>query len=90
MPNLEAFEEKISSSVSPSLSAKEMAERIVLAALETEYGRNFTLSPGFAKMVDTLAEVVVTNPELRRQALHLASIYIKKNRDNQKDLRKGT
>ena len=90
MPNLEAFEKKISSSVNPGLSAKEMAERIVLAALETEYGRSFTLSRGFAKMVNSLAEVVVTNPELRRQALHLASVYIKKNRDSQKDTRKGT
>lgn len=90
MPNLEAFEEKIANNLQPSLSAKEMAERIVIAALETEYGRSFTMTRGFAKMVSALAEVVVTNPELRRQALHVASAYIKKNRDHQKNLRKGS
>jgi hypothetical protein len=90
MPNLEAFEEKINSNIHPSLSAKEVAERIVVAALEAEYGRSFTLTRGFAKMVDALAEVIVTNPELRRQALSVASAYIKKNRDHQKNIRKGT
>jgi len=89
MPNLEAFEEKLSN-INPSLSAKEMAERIVIAALEAEFGKSFTLSRGFAKMVDALAEVLVTNPDLRRQALSVASVYIKKNRDHQKNLRKRT
>lgn len=85
MPNLEAFEEKIGTFIHPSLSAKEMATQIVTAALEAEFGRSFTLSRGFDKMVNTLAEVVVTNPDLRRQALAVASFYIKKNRDHQKD-----
>jgi hypothetical protein len=78
MPNYEAFEQKITGNLSPGLSAKELAERFVVAALETEYGRNFTTSPGFAKMVDTLAESIVTNPELRRQTLAMASLYTKK------------
>lgn len=85
MPSLELFEENISSRLHPSLSAKEMAERFVVAALEAEFGRAFTLSPGFAKMVSTLAEMIVTNPDLRRQTLSVASSLIKKNRDNQKD-----
>ncbi len=84
MSNLEAFEEKIASDLHPSLSAREMAERIVTAVLEAEYGRSFTMSPNFAKMVNTLADILVTNPELRRQALGIASAYIKKNRDRQK------
>lgn len=83
MPGFELFEEKISKNVHSNLSAKEMAERIVIAALETEFGRSFTLSPNFAKMVDALAEVIVTNPDLRRQALAVASTCIKKNRDHQ-------
>ena len=88
MPNLEAFEEKISGAIQPSLSAKEMAERFVIAALEAEWGKTFTLSPGFAKMVNVLAEILVTNPDLRHQALSVASAYIKKNRD--KNRAKGT
>jgi len=90
MPNLEIFEEKLSQNIGPDLSAKEMAECIVASALETEFGKSFTMSRGFAKMVNALAEVIVTNPELRRQALAVASVYIKKNRDHQKNLRKGS
>ncbi|MBI5078746.1 hypothetical protein HZB08_01845 [Candidatus Saganbacteria bacterium] len=82
--NLKVFEENLTAAIDPALSAKGMAERIVTAALEAEFGKAFTLSPGFAKIVGTLAEVVVTNPELRRQALAVASVYIKKNRDRQK------
>jgi len=83
MPNFEAFEEKIGQLIHPSHSSKEMARQIVVAALETEFGRTFTLSPSFAKMVDTLADVIVTNPDLRRQALSVASYYNKKNREHQ-------
>lgn len=85
MPNLEAFAEKISTIISPGLSAKETAERIIYAALEVEFGRNFTQSPGFAKIVSRLAEVIVTNPELRRQALSLARTYSSKKSDHKKD-----
>lgn len=90
MPNLEAFEEKISTAIHPSLSAKEMAEKFVIAALEAEFGKTFTLTPGFDKMVNTLAEIIVTNPDLRRQTLSIASIYIQKNRDHQKNRARGT
>ncbi len=85
MPNLEAFEERVSIVIHPSLSAREMAEHFVIAALEAEYGKTFTLSPGFARMVSTLAEMIVTHPELRRQTLAVASLLIKKNRVNQKN-----
>ena len=86
MPNIEIFESKLNEGLHPSLSSKEMAEKIVIAALEAEYGKSFTMNRGFAKMVNALAEVLVTNPELRRQALHIASLYIKKNRDHQKSI----
>ena len=89
MTNFEIFKEKIEKNVGSNLSAKELAERIVAAALEAEYGRSFTMSPGFAKMVSVLAEVIVTNPDLRRQALAVASESINKNRDiDQKNIRK--
>jgi hypothetical protein len=84
MPNLEAFEEKITDNMHASLSAKEIAEKMVIAALEAEYGKAFTLSANFAKMVDALANIIVTNPDLRRQTLAIASSYIQKNRDHQK------
>lgn len=73
----------------PNLTAKELAERIVIAALESEFGKSFTLTAGFAKMVNTLADSIVTNPDLRRQTLAVASTYIKKNRGNKKDIAKG-
>lgn len=82
MPNFEAFEEKIGLLIQPNHSSKEMARQIVIAALETEFGKTFTMSPSFAKMVDTLADVIVTNPDLRRQALSVSSYYIKKKRDH--------
>jgi hypothetical protein len=88
VPNLDSFEEKLEKSVTAELSAKELAERIVSAALETEFGRSFTLSRGFARMVNTLADSIVTNPELRRQALAIASVYIKKSRGDKKDITK--
>jgi hypothetical protein len=78
MPNIEAFEERINAKMHPSLSAKEIAEQFVIAALEAEFGKAFTASAGFAKMVNTLANMVVTNPDLRRQALAIASSYIKR------------
>ena len=91
MPNMELFEDKLSERLGPDLSAKQLAEMMVVSALETEYGKSFTLSRGFAKMVSALADVIVTNPELRRQALAVASVYARKNRDNsQKDLGKRT
>ncbi|MBU0671851.1 MAG: hypothetical protein KJ732_02355 [Candidatus Margulisbacteria bacterium] len=86
MPNLEAFKSKLEKNLTANLTAKELAECIVFAALESEYGRNFTLSAGFAKMVNTLADSIVTNPELRRQALAIASLYIKNNSDSQKSI----
>jgi cobyric acid synthase len=90
MPNINTFEEKLKDSIDVNLPAKELAKRIVVAVLESEYGKTFTLTSGFAKMVNTLADSIVTNPDLRRQTLAVASAYIKKkNRDSTKNLTKG-
>jgi hypothetical protein len=70
------FSEKMNKHISPGSSAKELVEKIVRSALEAEFGTPFTLSPGFDKMVSKLANVVVTNPDLRRQALQVASGFI--------------
>ncbi|MCX5750878.1 MAG: hypothetical protein NT099_04325 [Candidatus Saganbacteria bacterium] len=70
------FEARLEEVLEPTLSAKELIGKIVRTALEVEFGPSFTMTPGFARMVDTIAETIVTNPELRRQALAIASIYI--------------
>lgn len=84
MPNINRFKDKLGQTINSNLTAKELAERIVRAALETEYGKNFTMTAGFAKMVNTLADSIVANPELRRQALSVATHYIKN--DNTKNI----
>jgi hypothetical protein len=78
---IDIFHSRIMEHVSPSNTAKELVEKIVKSALEVEYGSQFTLSPGFAKMVSKIADVVVTNPELRRQALQVASTVMDKKRE---------
>ena len=88
MPNLDEFENKLENIISPDLTAKELAEKMVVAVLETEYGKSFTLSKGFDKMVNTLADSIVTNPDLRRQALAIASRYNKKEHEYQKSIEK--
>lgn len=75
---IDVFHSRMQEKISAGNSAKELIENIVKSALEVEYGAAFTLSPGFAKMVSRLADVVVTNPDLRRQALSIASSYIDK------------
>lgn len=84
---MKLFEERLAD-LSPSLTAKEMAVEIVIAALESEFGRNFTINRGFARMVNVLADAIVTHPELRRQTLAVASLYIKQNScvDSQKNI----
>jgi len=74
--NRELFENRLSEILLPNLSAKELVEKIVSAALEIEFGPSFTLSKGFGKMVGTIADAIVTNPELRRQALAVASHFV--------------
>jgi len=75
---IDIFHSRMLEQIDPSHSAKELVEKIVKSALEVEYGAAFALSSGFSKMVSKIADVVVANPELRRQALSVASIYIDK------------
>lgn len=81
---IDIFHTRMLDAITPGCSAKDLIEKIVKSALEVEYGAAFTLSPGFAKMVSKLAEVVVTNPELRRQALSVAGTYIDKKMEGTK------
>ncbi len=81
---VDQFHERMLEHIEPGHSAKELVEKIVKSALEVEYGVQFTLNPGFARMLSKLADVVVTNPELRRQALAVAGTYIEKKREEVK------
>jgi hypothetical protein len=72
------FSMRLEDTLEPTHSAKELIERIIKAALEVEFGPSFTLSKGFDRMVSTIADSVITNPELRRQALSVASVCIGK------------
>ena len=72
------FAHRLADLLEPNLTALETVERMVRAALEVEFGTAFTLSSGFAKMLKTIAQSITTNPELRRQALAIASLYLEK------------
>ena len=69
---VDIFHERMLQSIGPGSSAKELIEKIVRSALEVEYGSAFTLNAGFARMVSRIADAVVTNPDMRRQALAVA------------------
>lgn len=75
---IDIFHSRMLEQIDPSHSAKELVEKIVRSALEVEYGAQFALTSGFSKMVSKIADVVVANPDLRRQALSVASVYIDK------------
>ena len=76
--NSARFWEKLSSVIMPNLPAKDLISMIVRSALEVEFGASFTLNKNFGKMVDKIADSIMTNPETRRQALSAASIFIEK------------
>ena len=71
-----AFGNKLQQILEPSLSAKDLIDKIVRTALEIEFGPIFTTNRSFGKMVSVIADSIITNPDLRRQALAIASIYI--------------
>jgi hypothetical protein len=70
------FDSRLEEVISPGLTAKELVEKIVRAVLETEFGPTFTRTRGFDKMLNTIADTIVANPDLRRQSLSVASTYI--------------
>ena len=76
--NSARFWEKLSAVIMPNLPAKDLISMIVRSALEVEFGASFTLNKNFGKMVDKIADSIMTNPETRRQALSAASIFIEK------------
>jgi len=70
------FRERVKDIIDPSQPAKETVENMVKAALEVEFGSSFSFNPRFPKMVSKIADSILTNQELRRQALAVASTYM--------------
>jgi hypothetical protein len=75
---IDRFQENLEKTMSPNLSAKDMVQQIVRSALEAEFGTAFTRSKGFDKMVSTIADTIVANPDLRRESLSIASRFIER------------
>lgn len=76
--NLDRYRDRLSELLAPNLPAKEMVLLMIRSALEIEFGPTFTLNKGFDKMVNKLADSVMTNPQLRRQALAVVGTIIEK------------
>jgi len=74
--NIEKYRLRLSEQLSPNLPAKELILMLIRSALEVEFGPNFTLNKGFDKMVNKLADSVMTNPDLRRQALSVVGTIL--------------
>jgi len=67
------FAEKLRETLEPNLPARELITVIISVALETDLGKSFTLTKGFDKMVQKIADSVMVDPNLRRQALAVVS-----------------
>ncbi|MCX5749086.1 MAG: hypothetical protein NTZ10_02410 [Candidatus Saganbacteria bacterium] len=76
--NIGRYHERLSGLLSPNLPAKELIYLMIRSALEIEFGPSFTLNKGFDKMVNKLADSVMTNPDLRRQALSVVGTVLDK------------
>ena len=78
------FTESLSDAILPNLPAKELVCLIVRSALETELGKSFTLNGGFDKMVKKIADSIMVDPILRRQALSIVSQVLGSKTDTEK------
>ena len=67
------FREKLGKTIRPTLPVKELAGFVVRAALEVEYGEPFTKSPFSDRMISTIADSIMTNPDLRQELLTVAT-----------------
>ncbi|PIS29390.1 hypothetical protein COT42_05395 [Candidatus Saganbacteria bacterium CG08_land_8_20_14_0_20_45_16] len=85
MPDVEVFRTKLADNIHQQLTAEQLAEVIITAAMESQYGKAFTFTTGFAKMINTLAQSILTHPELRQQALTLVHTYLEQKNDYSKN-----
>lgn len=70
---LSRFRDLLEQTIVPHLSARDLVTIIISGALEVEFGKSFTLNPGFDKMVKKIADSLMVDPNLRRQALQVVS-----------------
>ncbi len=83
------FKEALAETVNPYLPAKELVVQVVRTALNVQYGGAFTKSSFSARMVDTIASTIITNPELRRQVFVMVDPILKVKADNDTKQNRG-
>lgn len=76
--NTQLFRERLEKKIVPTMTAKDMAFSIVKTALEIEFGPSFTTFKGSDKMIRKIADSVMVNPQLRRQALTISTFVLDK------------
>ena len=74
---IEAFEKKLENSVLTSDSISEAVEKIVAAALESEFGETISSGKHFKNMTKTISCGIMGDSELRRQALIIIDRFSK-------------
>ena len=74
---IEAFEKKLGSSMLTSDSIGEAVEKVVAAALESEFGIEIMGGKHFKNMVKTISCGIMGDSELRRQALIIIDRFAK-------------
>ncbi len=76
--NIDLFRERLEKYLMSTMPARDMVFFIVKSALEIELGPNFTLMNGSDKMIRKIADSVLVNPQLRRQALSISTNILDK------------
>ena len=79
------FRQKLTKAIDPYLPAKDLAACAVRVALEIEYGPAFAGGELSDKMIDTIANTIMTNPELRREMLSMVSPILSEKIGQQKN-----
>ena len=74
---IEAFEKKLGESMLISDSIGEAVEKVVSAALESEFGSTISCGKHFKNMVKTISCGIMGDSELRRQALIIIDRFSK-------------
>ena len=74
---IEEFEKKLGASMLTSDSIGEAVEKVVTAALDSEFGPGITSGKHFKNMVKTISCGIMGDSELRRQALIIIDRFSK-------------
>ena len=74
---IDAFEKKLGTSMLTSDSISEAIEKVVAAALESEFGQDVASGKHFKNMIKTISCGIMGDGELRRQALIVIDRFAK-------------